>query len=430
VLSGDSRHVAAVAAHPFTTIEPNVGAGWWSSTEESNFKTHFDLINALESEKLKRVPEELRGAFYGRDPWGGRYLPLIVKDVAGLVPGAYKGRGKGNKFLGDICDADVLVHVIDASGKSDKDGNVITEFIDGCNPMEDAEWIREELHRWIYGNVIAKWASVVRKGSGSALNRLGQIFSGYQGPRSCIYNAVRYSSLDIKNVAQWTKHDVHNLVAHYLAVRFPICLALNKIDCMDDLQFKMIPLWQKKAFDRGEAAIPVCAMAESWKLTQRAEYQRSDGSITESSNRSWDIVNERLGIVGTQGVLLAISAAVMLRPPILCYPVSDLQSESPIGLSDVSIPESTSLGDSNRLVDCIQLKPGSTVEDVFEGLKRGALARVQITGDFVRAEAKGLQSGSRKKQLGRDAVIDESNSIIKIQTNRKSLWQTESKFTA
>jgi ribosome-binding ATPase YchF (GTP1/OBG family) len=56
---------------------------------------------------------------------GRRLLPIIVKDVAGLVPGAYKGRGKGNRFLADLCDADVLVHVVDATGRADRDGNVL-----------------------------------------------------------------------------------------------------------------------------------------------------------------------------------------------------------------------------------------------------------------------------------------------------------------
>ena len=36
-------------------------------------------------------------------------VPVIVKDVAGLVPGACDGLGKGNRFLNDLCDADVLV---------------------------------------------------------------------------------------------------------------------------------------------------------------------------------------------------------------------------------------------------------------------------------------------------------------------------------
>ena len=32
------------------------------------------------------------------------------------------GRGRGNAFLNDLCDADSLVHVVDASGRSDSEG--------------------------------------------------------------------------------------------------------------------------------------------------------------------------------------------------------------------------------------------------------------------------------------------------------------------
>ena len=39
---------------------------------------------------------------------------LFRQDVAGLVPGAYQGRGRGNAFLNDLTDADVLIHVVDA----------------------------------------------------------------------------------------------------------------------------------------------------------------------------------------------------------------------------------------------------------------------------------------------------------------------------
>lgn len=39
-----------------------------------------------------------------------------------LFAGAYQGHGRGNAFLGDLCDADVLVHVVDASGTTDSKG--------------------------------------------------------------------------------------------------------------------------------------------------------------------------------------------------------------------------------------------------------------------------------------------------------------------
>ena len=77
-----------------------------------------------------------------------------------------------------------------------------------------------------------------------------------------------------------------------------------------------------------------------------------------------------------------------------------------------------------KLRDCILLKPGSTVSDVYDALKRGALPHVIVHGDFVRAEGKGLDPLLHKKrQLGRDTVIDDSCSILRIQTNRKAVWQ-------
>ena len=77
-----------------------------------------------------------------------------------------------------------------------------------------------------------------------------------------------------------------------------------------------------------------------------------------------------------------------------------------------------------KLRDCIMLKPGSTVSDVYDALKRGALPHVIVHGDFVRAEGKGLDSTLHKKrQLGRDTAIDESCVILRIQTNRKAVWQ-------
>ena len=40
------------------------------------------------------------------------------------MPGAYLGRGRGNAFLNDLCDADSLIHVVDASGRSDREATI------------------------------------------------------------------------------------------------------------------------------------------------------------------------------------------------------------------------------------------------------------------------------------------------------------------
>lgn len=74
--------------------------------------------------------------------------------------------------------------------------------------------------------------------------------------------------------------------------------------------------------------------------------------------------------------------------------------------------------------------------DVYDALKRGILPHITIHGDFVRAEGKGLNvdrnnsisHGSsnnycKKRQVGRDVIIDDTCCIIRIQTNRKATWQ-------
>lgn len=141
----------------------------------------------------------------------------------------------------------------------------------------------------------------------------------------------------------------------------------------------------------------------------------------------------------------AISEAVKLRPPVLCYPVCDLDTECPIGWTpgktsasgggggDISQAAATSTnlqatgGPSvaalPRLQDCLQLKPGSTVGDVYDALKRGALSHSAVMqGEFVRADGRGIAL-TRVVQLRKDSVVDNTNCILRIQTNRKSVWQ-------
>ena len=88
-LERDGRLLAPVAPHPFTTIEPNVGPGWYAAPSGEECSD-----GAGEGDRGGG-----RAALHGRDPRGRRLLPVIIKDVAGLVPGAYKGRGRVESVL-------------------------------------------------------------------------------------------------------------------------------------------------------------------------------------------------------------------------------------------------------------------------------------------------------------------------------------------
>ena len=82
----------------------------------------------------------------------------------------------------------------------------------------------------------------------------------------------------------WTSLDLHRFVAHYMSIRFPICLALNKIDALPDINGLetggsipglvvdkgVIQLCQHQAINRGELAMPVSAFAETWEILKQA----------------------------------------------------------------------------------------------------------------------------------------------------------------
>ncbi len=80
---------AEAAEYPFTTVEPNVGV---VPVPDERLERLADLLGIS-----RRVPEHLE-----------------VVDIAGLVRGAHKGEGLGNRFLGHIRDVDAIVHVVRA----------------------------------------------------------------------------------------------------------------------------------------------------------------------------------------------------------------------------------------------------------------------------------------------------------------------------
>ena len=103
------------ANYPFATIEPNTG------------------IIAVPDERLK-VLEKMYSA--------SKVIPATVTfvDIAGLVAGASKGEGLGNKFLANIRECDAIVHVVRAFENDD-----ITHVNNSVNPKRDIEIINTEL---------------------------------------------------------------------------------------------------------------------------------------------------------------------------------------------------------------------------------------------------------------------------------------------
>ena len=106
---------AQAANDPFCTIEPNVG------------------VVAVPDYRLDKLAE-----MYEPD----KYTPAMIEfvDIAGLVKGASKGEGLGNKFLSHIREVDAIVHVV----RCFEDGEIV--HVDGSiGPKRDIETINLEL---------------------------------------------------------------------------------------------------------------------------------------------------------------------------------------------------------------------------------------------------------------------------------------------
>src|SRR3989344_2724206 len=117
-----------IANFPFATIKPHHGIG-------------YVKIRCVDREFGKQCkPRE------GYCKNGFRFVPVELLDVAGLVPGAHLGKGMGNQFLDDLRQADVLIHVVDASGSTDSEGKQCEAGIH--NPLEDVKFLEEELDLW------------------------------------------------------------------------------------------------------------------------------------------------------------------------------------------------------------------------------------------------------------------------------------------
>ena len=106
---------AESANYPFCTIEPNVG------------------VVTVPDERLDKLREMYNPV---------KFTPAIIEfvDIAGLVKGASRGEGLGNKFLANIREVDAIVHVV----RCFDDSNII--HVDGSvDPARDIETIDLEL---------------------------------------------------------------------------------------------------------------------------------------------------------------------------------------------------------------------------------------------------------------------------------------------
>ncbi|MHA1905424.1 MAG: redox-regulated ATPase YchF [Candidatus Thorarchaeota archaeon] len=202
-----------VGSYPFTTIEANVGV---THVRTQCASVEFNVIpNPQNSISVEGV----------------RLIPIKLIDVAGLVPGAHEGRGMGNQFLDDLSQADVLIHIVDASGSLDSEGQEVDAG--SHDPVMDVKFLEDELTEWMLGIVTKDWrriSSRVRTEGAKLDVLLLEKLSGLKISRGQILKAIRDSELTAGSADKWTEEELKHFVSVLRRVAKPIIIAANKID--------------------------------------------------------------------------------------------------------------------------------------------------------------------------------------------------------
>jgi len=230
-----------VGSYPFTTIEANVGV------------THVRTQCACRDFDVTDNPQNSICID------GIRLVPIKMIDVPGLVPGAHAGRGMGNQFLDDLRQADVLIHIVDASGALDAEGQ---EMDAGSHdPVEDVKFLEEEIAAWILAIVQKDWKRIVGRvrAEGAKLDELLlEKLSGLKISRGHILKAVRDTGLRAESADNWSEEEIKNFVRTMQRIAKPIIIAANKIDRPNsEKNFKRL----QEAFPE-LLVVPVSALAE------------------------------------------------------------------------------------------------------------------------------------------------------------------------
>ncbi|MFH1588409.1 MAG: redox-regulated ATPase YchF [Candidatus Diapherotrites archaeon] len=202
-----------MASHPFTTIKPNHGIG-------------FVRVDCVDKEfGIQCTPRT------GYCKNGTRFVPVELIDVAGLVPGASEGKGMGNQFLTDLSRADLLIHVVDASGSANEKGEIVEEGT--YNPINDVKFLEKEIDAWFSGIVkknLGKSTRIPTESKTKLIELISQNLSGIGAKQENIEKTINELKLGEKKLNQWTEEDIEDFSKTLRRNSLPIIIAANKCD--------------------------------------------------------------------------------------------------------------------------------------------------------------------------------------------------------
>jgi hypothetical protein len=303
---------AQIANYPFTTIEANRGVAFIRKQ-----CPHVELGKAC---KPNNAPCQE----------GTRLVPVELLDVAGLVPKAHEGRGLGNKFLDDLRQASALIHVVDATGGTDFEGNPVPAGTH--DPLDDVRFLEEELAYWIAGILSRNWEKDARRADLEAVPPEKVVHGRLTGlglTEAQVHLALRETPLDPK-MARWSADDLLRLARSLQRRGKPMILAANKADLTTPEAI------QRLSQAEGYRAVPTCAAYELALRRAAAagfivyepgapSFRILDSSkLSSAQAKGLDTIDAFLRERGSTGVQACLEEAVLrLLDLIVVYPVED-----------------------------------------------------------------------------------------------------------
>ena len=361
---------AEVGNYPFTTIDANRG------------------VAAVRTE----CPCEELEERCGNCREGRRYVPVELIDVAGLVPDAHEGRGLGNQFLDELRQADVILHVVDASGGTDEEGEPVE--VGEHDPREDVEFLEHELEMWIAGVLRDNLNGLVRRSKTPDFDReeaLADVLTGVGASSSDVRRALR--NVELPPVGDWEDEHAKALAKEVRRLSKPVLVVANKVDVAPDEYVE--------ALVDDVNAVP--ASAESELALRRADeagtvsYAPGDssfevtGDVSDEQRAGLERVRKVVEEHGGTGVQGALDSAVYdFLDYFTAYPV-----ENENRWTD---------GSGNVLPDAFLLPKGSTPRDLAYAIHS------DIGDDYHHAV-----DGRKKQRISDDTELEEGD-VVKIVT--------------
>ncbi|ELZ38953.1 redox-regulated ATPase YchF [Halorubrum tebenquichense] len=324
-----------VANYPFTTIDANRGV--------THVRTRCPCLDR----------EERCGSEHCRE--GKRYVPIELLDVAGLVPGAHEGKGLGNQFLDELTNADVVVNVVDASGATNAEGEPVE--VGSHDPLDDVDFVEEEMDLWLAGIVDRNWESVERKSRSPDFDleaALSEMLTGFGATEADVARVLRGLEYPDDPKA-WTDDDREALARAVRRRTKPIVVVANKVDAAPDGAVDRIREGTDKpviaATADGELALRRAAEAGVVDYDPGDESFEIVGDVSDDQRAGLNALRESMADHDGTGVQTALSAAVYdLLDRITAYPVQDAGKWTD--------------GTGNVLPDAFLLPAGSTPPDL------------------------------------------------------------------